>query len=620
MERNMKESTLDPKTALKALNLILGVVALAGLTPGYAGTCVSESSSPFTLSADSSNAYELTATGGIATVNTGVTVTTDSTTANTAPCQGAIFYNPQSLGAFTNNGSIYATPTSGSEISVFNAWGSIASLNNNGILSNSGPAATLFIYDGTTDSLNNASGASISNTSAEGNDGAIEVAGSGWGGSGTITTLNNAGTISSVSGSAILNLYGGIITTLINSGEMQNSGSLAGYAAYGTIYNDINNSAINTITNTGSIYTSISGAYGIYNSTSGAQSSTNGILTINNSQGAGNVNGPLTYTGSLPATYNVIINSTTIYGQFLVSGSSGSMAFGISNLSASPLAGGTYVGVLQGFPTLSNVTTTTGTFNGYPWSLVADSVVAGQWNLVYDAPPTITSLNPATGISTGGTSVVIAGTGFAGATSVTFGGTAASSYVVNSQEQITATAPPHATGTVDVQVVTPNGTATTANAFTYSQATINGLCGTANGVYYTTAPSTSDLCLAGTASTVTQSAPLYTWSCAGLGGGTTANCSTSKATQATLTISSNPKIIKSGRGAILSAKGGSGTGKVRYSVVASGGASCSIKSFSGKTQMKSGTRRGGICTVSATKAGDNTYNATTASPLPITVK
>jgi hypothetical protein len=455
-----------------------------------------------------------------------------------------------------------------------------------------------------------------------------------YNGSGIIT-LTNSGVIGSIADGVYGIIANRQIYTLLNSPTGVISGSTAGLGVWsqgGTYEEQL---GVGTLENNGIIqggsvgigtyYQSFISTINNYGQITGGSTdisvcSTCGIETINNGQGSDSSGGALDYNGILPTYYNVIINSTTSYGQFRVTNASGQMTFGISALSGSTIPSGTYTGVLQGFSTLTNVTPTTGTFNGYPWRLVADSVIAGQWNLVYDAPPTITSLNPATGISTGGTSVVIVGTGFAGATSVTFGGTAASSYVVNSQEKITATAPAHAAGTADVEVVTPNGTATSANAFTYSQATINGLCGTANGVYYTTTPSTSDLCLAGTASTVTQSAPLYTWSCAGLGGGTTANCSTSKATQATFTISTNLKIIKSGRGAILSTKGGSGTGKLRYSVVASGGASCTIKSFSGKILMKSGAKSGGICTVSATKAGDDTYNAATASPLPITVK
>ena len=85
--------------------------------------------------------------------------------------------------------------------------------------------------------------------------------------------------------------------------------------------------------------------------------------------------------------------------------------------------------------------------------------------------PTITNISPAAGPLAGLAGVIITGTNFTGATSVTFGGTAAT-FVVNNSTQITVTAPPKATaGTVEVIVTTPAGSNTTtgtANDFTYT--------------------------------------------------------------------------------------------------------------------------------------------------------
>ena len=76
--------------------------------------------------------------------------------------------------------------------------------------------------------------------------------------------------------------------------------------------------------------------------------------------------------------------------------------------------------------------------------------------------PTITSFSPASGPV--GTSVIISGSDFTGATAVTFNGTSAS-YVVDSASQITAAVPTGAT-TGPIAVTTPGGTATSAAAFT----------------------------------------------------------------------------------------------------------------------------------------------------------
>ncbi len=87
--------------------------------------------------------------------------------------------------------------------------------------------------------------------------------------------------------------------------------------------------------------------------------------------------------------------------------------------------------------------------------------------------PTITSLNPTTGLTTGGTSVTITGLGFTGttpATGVFFGATNATGVVVNSNTSITAVAAANAAGPVRVRVENNGQTSadTAADDFTYS--------------------------------------------------------------------------------------------------------------------------------------------------------
>lgn len=81
--------------------------------------------------------------------------------------------------------------------------------------------------------------------------------------------------------------------------------------------------------------------------------------------------------------------------------------------------------------------------------------------------PAITTVSPTSGGTVGGTSVTITGSGLSGATAVSFGGTPAASFAVVNDTTITATTAAHAAGVVDVTVVTPAGTATRANSFTY---------------------------------------------------------------------------------------------------------------------------------------------------------
>jgi len=82
--------------------------------------------------------------------------------------------------------------------------------------------------------------------------------------------------------------------------------------------------------------------------------------------------------------------------------------------------------------------------------------------------PVVSSIVPTSGPEAGGTTVIIQGSGFTDATGVSFGSTAAASFTVDSDSQITAVSPA-GRGTVDVTVTTPGGTSATnsADKFTY---------------------------------------------------------------------------------------------------------------------------------------------------------
>jgi uncharacterized repeat protein (TIGR03803 family) len=84
-------------------------------------------------------------------------------------------------------------------------------------------------------------------------------------------------------------------------------------------------------------------------------------------------------------------------------------------------------------------------------------------NVKFRVTPTISSFSPTSGPV--GTSVVITGESFTGATSVTFGGVKATSFTVDSYNQITATVPTGAK-TGKIGVATPGGTATSTGTFT----------------------------------------------------------------------------------------------------------------------------------------------------------
>ncbi len=89
-------------------------------------------------------------------------------------------------------------------------------------------------------------------------------------------------------------------------------------------------------------------------------------------------------------------------------------------------------------------------------------------SFTYQPPaPTVTSLTPLTGPTTGGTPVTLSGTGFLAGATVTVGGTAATVTALTSTT-ITAVTPAHAAGAASVVVTNPGGLSATApSSFTY---------------------------------------------------------------------------------------------------------------------------------------------------------
>ncbi len=78
--------------------------------------------------------------------------------------------------------------------------------------------------------------------------------------------------------------------------------------------------------------------------------------------------------------------------------------------------------------------------------------------------PTVSSVSPNTGPTSGGTSVTITGTNFTSVTAVRFGAVAAATFTVNSATKITATSQAATAATVDVTVSTAAGTSGPSSA------------------------------------------------------------------------------------------------------------------------------------------------------------
>jgi hypothetical protein len=159
------------------------------------------------------------------------------------------------------------------------------------------------------------------------------------------------------------------------------------------------------------------------------------------------------------------------------------------------------------------------------------------------ATPTITSLSPTSGPATGGTSVTITGTNFAGFLTVQFG-TTATTFTVNSDTQLTAVAPAGTAGAVQVTVGNSDGT---SNAVAYTYLAVPAL---------TAISPNQGLSTGGTAVTLTGS---------GLTGVTAVSFGSAAATS--FTVDSDTQI---------SAVAPAGTGFVLVTVTAPGGTSNAV--------------------------------------------
>lgn len=192
--------------------------------------------------------------------------------------------------------------------------------------------------------------------------------------SATSSTLTNRGTIST--GQQIAVNVNGTLTSLVNTGTIS-SGVRRGIVIFSPT------SVLGTLTNTGSIIGPFSGITNLGT-----------LQTFNNLQGAGNVNGAVTYTGPVPINYNIIINSPTTYGKFTnKDGVTGAMTFGIYGTST--VAIGSYAGVLNNFTAANLTGATAGSFGGLNWALRLASGSSTIWDLIFSAA----SVNMLTGSS-----------------------------------------------------------------------------------------------------------------------------------------------------------------------------------------------------------------------------
>ncbi len=267
-------------------------------------------------------------------------------------------------------------------------------------------------------------------------------------------TLNNNGTVNwsganniSVFNSGVINNQAGGVFSLANDQLLYQHCCAAGQA-----FNNAGTFRKTTATGTTTIQ---SNAF----ANSGTVEADSGVIAFNSA-----------FTSSGSPAYDFGIGSATTFGRL-------SFANPVSltgALVAAPInsfvpQGGSQYTIIT-FPSGAAVfAPKTLTYGSSPVRSFADTY-PGSSVLLTASGPTIATVAPNHGDTTGGTPVTITGTGFVsgGSLGVTFGGTPATSVAVANSTTITCTTPAHIAGLVDVVVTNGDGQPTTAvNSYTF---------------------------------------------------------------------------------------------------------------------------------------------------------
>jgi hypothetical protein len=267
---------------------------------------------------------------------------------------------------------------------------SAAGINNSGSITSGANYPSIWIQSGTVDGVTNNSNAVLTGSSyGIQNAGTVtsinnsgSITGTTYGGvynqSGTIGTLTNntGGVITGTTYGGVYNWNGGTITNIINSGTISTTGSSGN--SHG-IWNYASTSTISTLTN----ITTLNNIGGVISGGTASIFNARVIGTLNNYQGGNGATASttaLTYTNSTGTltNYNIGINSATNYGQLWATNATTIANFGIYG--SPTLTSRTYSGVLNGNVTVS--TTSSGTYDNMRWSLSLNGV-SGKYDLVF---------------------------------------------------------------------------------------------------------------------------------------------------------------------------------------------------------------------------------------------
>lgn len=179
-----------------------------------------------------------------------------------------------------------------------------------------------------------------------------------------------------------------------------------------------------------------------------------------------------------PTTLDVLSNDYSSYGSMSIV-SFGNVAYGsISKIAANPYGTPNHDELsftpMSGYSGTESFTYTLTDASG------SQSTATVTLSITGSTAPVVSSLSTTSGSTSGGTSVTITGTGFGQVSAVMFGGLMASSYTVNSGTSITAISPSHASGTVDITVVTAMGSSSANLNDRFSYQTSGGVATVTN--------------------------------------------------------------------------------------------------------------------------------------------
>ncbi len=178
---------------------------------------------------------------------------------------------------------------------------------------------------------------------------------------------------------------------------------------------------------------------------------------INNWPGVGQLTLTGSYANNQVVTFTNDLTTRTGYVEGM---SAGSVAGTLAGDTITPTLGGRGDGTVDSLAQVFFFAYASSVFGTPDRSIFEDIVIT---------PPVVTSLNVSSGPTTGGTTVVITGTGFSGTTTVSFGGTNAASFTVDSATQITAVTASGSAGRGNIVVTNSGGSDTFTNGWIYYQ-------------------------------------------------------------------------------------------------------------------------------------------------------